>query len=238
MRKDGFIVHGLINFCLIAILGVIFIACGLSFGENVITASKSYNGVIYAGNETSNKVSLMINVYWGTEYLSDMLDSLKKHNAKATFFVGGTWVQENPELLSRIYKEGHEIGNHGTNHKEHARLSYEQNKIEIQNCHTAVQRVLGIDMDLFMPPGGSYGSKTVESASELGYKTILWTRDTIDWKDQREDIIFSRATNKVQSGDLILMHPTNATRNVLDEIIESIKNQGFELTTVSETLKD
>lgn len=237
-ERRSVVVSLLTNICLVAVIVITFFACGLVKTEVAVTVFKSYNGVIYAGNETSGKVGIMINVYWGTEYLEDMLKTLEENNAKATFFVGGTWVQENPELLDKIYKAGHEIGSHGTHHKEHGKLSYDANKKEIQDCHDSVLRVLNINMDLFAPPGGSYNSNTVKSASDLGYKTILWTKDTIDWRDQDEELIYSRATENIQSGDLILMHPTNATRNVLDKVLKYINGKKLTLDTVSNTIKE
>ena len=220
------------------VIVITFFACGIVENDFAVTAFKSYNGVIYAGNETANKVGIMINVYWGTEYLEDMLNTLDKYNAKATFFVGGTWAKENPELLSEIKKRGHEIGNHGTNHKEHGKISYNLNKTEIKSCHDAVLRLTNINMNLFAPPGGSYNQDTVKCATELGYKTILWTKDTIDWRDQNEELIYQRATDNVQSGDLILMHPTKATKNVLERVVTTINSKKLALDTVSNTIKE
>ncbi len=94
-------------------------------------------------------------------------------------------------------------------------------------------------MNLFAPPSGSYNKKTVEMANELGYKTIMWTegRDTIDWRDKDSEVIYSRAIKNCKGGDFVLMHPTEATKNALDRIIKTLKQQGFELCTVSENLQ-
>ena len=113
------------------------------YKNNVIQTSNSeYNGTIYGGDKKSNKLSLMINVYWGNEYVEEFLKILKKYNIKTTFFVGGSWANQNSELLKKIYDDGHEIGNHGYNHKEHGKCSYEKNYDEISKCHTAVKNIL------------------------------------------------------------------------------------------------
>lgn len=237
-NEHKLIFHIAINICLIAIVFVTIVACGFLTNSATITAFKSYNGVIYAGNENSNKVALMINVYWGTEYLSEMLDILDEYDAKCTFFVGKTWVKTYPAMCRLIYERGHEIGNHGSNHKEHARLSYEENVKEIQECQDAVYEVTGVTMNLFAPPGGSYSQTTVKAASDLSYKTILWTHDTIDWRDRDEDLIFERATSEMTGGDLILMHPTEATKNALKRILEYINSKNLVPDTVSNTIKD
>lgn len=239
LDKKGFwILHGLVNLCLVVIVLVVVAGCGFFKSTAAITASKTYRGVIYAGNENSNKVALMINVYWGTEYLLDILDILDECDVKCTFFVGKTWAEEFPSMLRKIYENGHEIGNHGSNHKEHAKLSYKDNASEINGCHDIVFKITGVEMNLFAPPGGSYSNDTVKCASDLGYKTILWTRDTIDWRDHDEELIYQRAVADCASGDLILMHPTEATKNALKRIIETIKSKNLMLDTVTNTIKD
>ncbi len=237
MQKRNVVIHLLTSLCLCFIVALVVVSCGIFNGE-VVAVSKSYRGVIYAGNESSGKVALMINVYWGTEYLESMLQILKEEDAKCTFFVGETWVKENPEMLAKIYNDGHEIGNHGSTHADHKKLSYSQNVKEIEACHDIVAKVTGVKMNLFAPPGGSYSAETVKAAEDLGYKTILWTHDTIDWRDKDADLIFSRATSELQSGDLILMHPTEATRDALKRIILAVKSKKLCLDTVSNTIKD
>ena len=178
----------------------------------------------------------MINVYSGNEYLIDMLNTLKEMNVKATFFIGGVWLDKNPELFLSIVEGGHEIGNHGYFHKDHATLNYQQNQTEILSTHKLVKEYANINMNLFAPPSGSFSSTTLEAASDLGYKTIMWSKDTIDWRDQDTEKIISRATNKLANGDLILMHPTYCTAISLATIIEKIQQKGFVLSTVSQNI--
>lgn len=193
--------------------------------------------VIYNGNRESNKVSLMINVYWGTEYLDDMLDVLDSYNVKCTFFVGGKWVEKEPEMLNKIYSKGHEIANHGYLHKDQEYLDYDGNFDEININHQLVKQELGIDMNLFAPPSGSFCNATLKASNDLGYKTIMWSKDTIDWRDHDADLIFSRATKNVTGGELILMHPTDCTLRALPLILEYYKMTGLSEVIVSECLK-
>ncbi|MBP3431830.1 MAG: polysaccharide deacetylase family protein [Clostridia bacterium] len=226
--------------CNILIVAMLTIVSGTAvYGLNYVTSSTLYNGVYYSGNENSKKVSLMINVYWGTEYLDEMLDILAENDVKTTFFVGGTWAVKESDMLRKIFDSGHEIGNHGYYHKDQGTLSTSKNHEEIYNTHKLVKELIGVDMNLFAPPSGSYNTKTVEVATELGYKTIMWTegRDTIDWRDKDSEIIYQRAIKNCKGGDFVLMHPTEATKNALDRIIKAIREQGFELCTVSENLE-
>lgn len=241
MKKSKiFVFNGkkaLVN-CLIVLM-LTAISLVAVYGVNFVQSSTIINGVYYRGDEKANKVTLMINVYWGTEYIDDMLETLKAHDVKTTFFVGGTWAVKESETLKKIYDAGHEIGNHGYYHENQATISAKKNYEEILNTHNLVKQILGIEMNLFAPPSGSYSKKTVEIASELGYKTVMWSdgRDTVDWryKNNPQEVL-KRALKNLKSGDFILMHPTQATRDVLDEIITQIQAKGFTLTTVSDNI--
>lgn len=231
---EKFIIHGVSNFI---IFGMLIIMLGLVFSNNLQTVlGTNTNAAIYNGNRNSNKVSLMINVYWGTEYLTEMLNVLNAYNVKTTFFVGGQWVEKEPEMLKQIVKNGHEIGNHGYFHRNHDKLSYSQNKEEISVCHTLVKNLTGINMTLFAPPSGAFNNTTLDVAAELNYKTIMWSKDTIDWRDKDDQLVLARATKNVVGGDLILMHPTSHTLNALPNILENLKNNNLVATTVSEVI--
>ena len=193
--------------------------------------------VIYNGNRDSNKVSLMFNVYWGTEYIMDILDVLNEYDVKSTFFVGGTWVEKEPDILNEIIKNGHEIGNHGYFHKDQEYLNYDQNYDEIAITHKLVFVNHNYEMNLFAPPSGSFNKATLESAENLGYKTIMWSKDTIDWRDKDSNLIFNRATNNIKGGDLVLAHPTECTLKALPLILQYYKINNITATTVSECLK-
>lgn len=191
----------------------------------------------YKGNTARGEVALMINVYWGTEYLDDMLKVLENHNAKATFFVGGSWASKNSEYLNKMISAGHEIGNHGYFHKDHAKLNYAQNESEIKSNNVLVNGLTGYKMTLFAPPSGSFNDTTLKVAADLGMQTIMWSRDTIDWRDKDSSIVFSRATNKVAAGDMILMHPTAHTLAALGDILTFYENNSLTPVTVSQIIK-
>jgi len=214
---------------------VLFVLCASIFLPQSSFPVSTVGLPIYKGT-SKDKVSLMINVYWGTEYIEPMLDVLDSYEIKTTFFLGGSWVERNHNEAREIVRRGHEVGNHGYFHKDHKALSRQANKNEILNCHKIVKSVLGVDMQLFAPPSGSFSADTLDIAEEIGYNTIMWSLDTIDWRDKDVSLIIKRATEKASGGDLILMHPTKETLEALPNIIDKLQVKGLTVTKVSEIL--
>ncbi len=204
------------------------------------TAVPIYGGsrvnAIYNGNREKNNVSLMFNVYENAEIVNSIIDTLNIYGAKCTFFVGGCWADDNEQTLKRIVNEGHEIANHGYFHKDHKKLNYEQNKQEIVNTTTIVNALCDADIKLFAPPSGSYSDITLEACYDLDLKLVMWSKDTIDWRDKDETLVFKRATNDLANGDLVLMHPKEHTLKALPNILDYCVNAGFSLVTVSENI--
>ena len=218
---------------------IILMLCTLSFlaVNNAQTLNvQADTRVIYAGDTSKNNVSFMINVYQGEEYVEHILDILDIYKVKTTFFIGGSWAVKNVDLVKEIYTRGHELGNHGFYHKDQDSLDFDANLQEIKMCHEVVSKNLGIEMNLFAPPSGAYNTTTVDAATSLDYKTIMWTHDTIDWRDQNADLIYNRATKNLSNGELVLMQPTKKTVEAITNIISTAINNGFYPTTVSNCL--
>lgn len=230
-KKQPFSVSVITNLLILAMLVLISVLT-LNFESQYVFGFKS-DQVIYNGNKNSNNVTLMINVYWGNEFIEPMLGVFESYDVITTFFVGGSWAEKYPELLQKIHEQGHEIGNHGYFHKDHNKLSYDQNYEEINVTHKVVKSTLNYDMNLFAPPSGAYNKTTLTAANELGYKTIMWSKDTIDWRDKDENLVFTRATKNVAGGDLILMHPTAHTLQALPKILDYYKANNLTACNVS-----
>ena len=188
----------------------------------------------YSGN---SGVSLMFNVYENSEAVEAILDILDRYGVKASFFLGGVWAVNNEDLVLRMKNSGHDIGNHGYLHKLPTSVGQEMTEEEILRTDAILTDILGEKPFLYAPPSGDHDQSTVEIAHSLGYKTILWSADTIDWRDRDETLILKRAVTKIMDGGFLLMHPTDATVKALPMIIESYAQMGFEIRTVSENLK-
>lgn len=225
----------IVSNCVLAIVILAIVAISIQ-GSVSFAFSQDKHQPIYRGSSASNIVSLMINVYWGTEYVVPMLDTLDKYNAKVTFFVGGSWAAGNIEIVKEILNRGHELGNHGYFHKDQGKLSYQANYDEINTCTQLILTNTNYQMKLFAPPSGDFSQNTLQSAYQLGYKTIMWSRDTVDWRDKDSTTVYNRATKNISGGELILMHPTLHTSNALEKILKYYKEHNFVVDTVSNNI--
>ena len=216
---------------LVLIVGAV---CFFPFG--ISTAGTVSERVYYSGDKESGRVSLMFNVYGGAEHIPAILDALEDFGVKATFFIGGCWADDHTATLREIASRGHEFGNHGYFHKEQDKLSLAANREEIARCGALVKALTGTEPSLFAPPSGAYSENTVRAAESLGYRVVLWSKDTIDWRDHDATIIYTRATEGIEGGDLVLMHPSKETAQALPSVLAFYRERGLTQSAVSKTL--
>ncbi|WP_285717425.1 polysaccharide deacetylase family protein [Pelosinus sp. IPA-1] len=192
---------------------------------------------IFHGNAAEPKVAFACNVFWGEEFLPTMLNTLDENNIKITFFIGGSWGKRFPSLVTELANHGHELGNHTYSHPHPNALSKEKNKEQIVRTEDLVKELTTIKTTLYAPPYGEYNDTVLYAANELGYTTIMWSIDTIDWQRPPTEIIISRVMKKLHNGAIILIHPTEVTAKALPELIQQIKNKGYQISTVSDIIK-
>ncbi len=193
---------------------------------------------IYKGHPDKPMVSFIINVAWGNEYLGPILETLKKNNVHASFFLEGRWVKENPELAKMIVEAGHEVGNHSYTHPNMKEISSAKIREEIVKTNEVIKATTGEEVVWLAPPSGSYREEVVKIASEYKLGTLMWSVDTIDWQKPTPEQLINRVMGKVHKGAMILMHPTDSTAKALDELIKRIKLEKYEINTVSELLSE
>lgn len=221
----------------IVLCAVIVTTCLIGFiGGDAAQVSSDGENLYYRAEKSPCGVSLMFNVYQNTDNVYEILDILDASGAKATFFLGGCWADDNVDCVREIYARGHEVGSHGYFHKDHSKMNYEQNLAEIRPSVKLLNAVLNTQIALFAPPSGAFCDATVSASSSLGLKTIMWSRDTIDWRDDDRRLIISRATKNLQNGEFILMHPMDVTVDSLPDILKYIGENGLSAVTVSRNL--
>ncbi|MUK89866.1 polysaccharide deacetylase family protein [Ornithinibacillus sp. L9] len=193
---------------------------------------------IYRGHPEKQMVSFLINVSWGEKYIPDILNILKKNNVKATFFIEGKWAKENIDYVKMINEQGHTIGNHAYNHPDMSRLSEQAIVEQVTKTNEVLNGITGEEPKWFAPPSGSYSDLVVKKIDQIGMETILWTVDTIDWKNPSVSVMMNRVMGKIHPGATILMHPTESVVNALPNMIADIKGNGYKIGTIDQLLDE
>ena len=170
-----------------------------------------------------------------SKYTNKILDVLKKYDACGTFFLIGNKVDFYGDVLKRMLLEGSEIGNHSYDHKLLTRLSKSDFQKEISKTQDAIKKVTGFTPTLFRPTYGGY-TNILKSYTDL--KFVLWDVDSRDWQVKTKDKIIKNILPNVKSGSIILMHDNHEySLNALEDVLKSLKNQGYKFVTVSELLE-
>jgi len=192
---------------------------------------------IYRGHPDKMMVALMINVSWGEEHIPNILETLKKENVKATFFIEGKWANKHKDLVEMIHEQNHLIGNHAYDHPDMNQLSDAEIKEQLVVTNDILEAIIDKSPRYFAPPSGSFNDTVVHHADQLNMETLLWTVDTIDWQDPSVSVMMKRVNDNIHPGATILMHPTESVRDGLEDIISSLKESNYKIGTV-ETLLD
>lgn len=223
---------------LILCCSVICFACSLSVVESVVNASNQNRLLpIYSVETNTRKIAITFDAAWSAKDTDLLIDILDKHNAKATFFVVGDWVDKNPDAVQKLYEKGHEIGNHSDKHPSYSELSREEIRTDLSECNKKIDAITHTETKLCRAPSGDYDNKSIEVCESMGMKMIQWDVDSLDWKKLSVDEMYSRVTEKVQKGSILLFHNgVENTPEALDKILTKLKTDGYEFVTVSELI--
>ena len=165
---------------------------------------------------------------------SGLLELLRTLDVRVTFFVTGRWAQRHPDLLRQMADAGHEIGNHGLSHAHPKQLTQSELTAHIVDNQEILDRLTGgRAVKLYAPPYGEWDARIVSRARELGYQTVLWTVDTIDWQDPTPETIVRRVEQKLAAGHIVLMHPRPNTLEALPDLVRA-GQKGLRLVPVGE----
>jgi peptidoglycan/xylan/chitin deacetylase (PgdA/CDA1 family) len=166
-----------------------------------------------------------------------LLKILAAHHAKATFFVLGSMVEENPGMLRREVAAGHEIGNHTWNHPQLTIMSSDRIRKQIKSTNDIIRKVAGVKPRLLRPPYGATSRRVSRVARSFGLTQITWSVDPQDWKETTAGPVVKRIKGQTQNGDIVLSHDIRpSTVRAMPRILTSLERRGFTFVTVSELL--
>jgi polysaccharide deacetylase family sporulation protein PdaB len=176
-------------------------------------------------------------------YTPQILDVLKQYQAKATFFVVGSRVKDQPDLVKREILEGHELANHTYNHSNFRGLTEEEIRKELRKTKQIIVELTKFSPKLFRPPGGYYNETIINVANQEGYTVVMWSwhQETLDWKQPGVRNIVKKVLSNARNGDIVLFHDYGGDRRqtieALKQILPELKKRGYKFVTVSELLK-
>lgn len=194
---------------------------------------------VYSVQTTEKKIALSFDCAWGAEDFDSMMETLDKHNVKATFFMTGGFVSDNPEYVKTLVEKGHELGNHSEHHYDMATITAGEMKTEIMDVHKKVKELTGKDMKVFRPPYGSYNNELIDTVYGCDYYPIQWDVDSLDWKNYGMQNIIDTVCNhkRLDCGSIILCHlGAKYTSQALDEMLTKLQDMGYEIVPVSKLI--
>lgn len=222
---------------------------GLSFQEegktpvgNATFEELAKYDAFYAEQTEEKHIYLTFDVGYENGNTASILDTLKKHNVSATFFVVGTYIESDPELVKRMAEEGHIVGNHTWHHPDMSQIAaLDTFKKELVDVEDAYREVTGEEMTKFYrPPQGKYSESNLQMAQELGYKTFFWSLAYVDWYDDNQpsrEEAFEKLLGRIHPGAIVLLHSTSDTNAlILDELIQKWEEMGYTIRSLTELL--
>lgn len=197
------------------------------------------NAIVYKGNSRLKWVALTFDDGPDHYYTPRILDILQAKGVHATFFIVGKEAQRFPDMVRRMEREGHVIGNHTWDHPKLWKLTNKQVTQEISSTQNEIQRITGHRSSLFRPPYGGVTPEEVAFIHNQGYGIIDWSVDTLDWKGTAAPKILKIVKKEVSPGSIILEHSLggrpgelNGTLQALPQIIDHLRAQGYQFVTV------
>lgn len=218
---------------------------GLSFqkdgetpiGNASVEELKKYNSY-YCGSKDKKVIYLTFDAGYENGYMPDILDVLKKEKVPAAFFVVGTYIKENPDLIKRMEKEGHIVGNHTMSHPDMSAIADDGAfKKELDQVEALYKETTGKKMKKFYrPPQGKFSFYNLEQADKLGYTTVFWSLAYVDWyvdqQPTREEAL-QKLMPRTHNGAVILLHSTSKTNaQILQELITKWKEEGYQFKSL------
>ncbi|TMV51009.1 polysaccharide deacetylase family protein [Paenibacillus mesophilus] len=176
-------------------------------------------------------------------FTPQVLDILKAHGVKATFFVLGKKAEAHPAIVKRMIREGHVVGNHSYRHPLFTKITVDQFAQEVEQTEEVLNRLIGYRPKLVRPPYGEIDEEQLQWANSRGYVIVNWNVDSQDWKSLGEHQVSGNILGHTKAGAIVLQHSAggdsqdlSGTVKALPGIIAKLREQGYGLVTVSELL--
>lgn len=207
-------------------------------GEKYSTIISNHNAY-YVGDTNDNNIYLTFDTGYDDGNVEKILDILKEKNVMACFFTTGHFMKSRPDLILRMYNEGHIVGNHTYNHPKLTNLNLVETEEELLKVEKLYSEITNQEMKKYMrPPEGLISEESLTNTDKLGYKTILWSLAFKDWEKNvfhGNDYSYHKVINNIHNGAIILLH--TVSKDNLDDlpmIIDGLTNQGYQFSSLDD----
>lgn len=200
--------------------------------------STGYKAVCYDTKAAEKVIYLTFDCGWENGYTDDVLDTLKEKKVPAAFFCTLVHIKKSPEIIARMIKEGHVVGNHSAKHPNFAEIDRQRMADEILECDNYLRENFGYTSSFFRFPEGCYTENALELVHSMGFTSVFWSSAYADWdvsKTKGKDYAFETVTSRLHPGAILLLHsvsPDNAA--ALGDIIDWARQNGYEFKALTE----
>jgi len=194
----------------------------------------------YLGDTSKKVIYLTFDAGYENGHTEAILDALKKHDVKATFFLVGNYIKSCPELVNRMVEEGHTVANHTYSHPDMSAISSKEGfRKELEKLEGLFRETTGKEMTkYYRPPQGKFSRSNLQMAKELGYKTFFWSLAYVDWFNDRQptkEEAFKKLLGRIHPGAIVLLHSTSKTNaEIMDELLTRWKEMGYSFGVLQE----
>ena len=220
---------------------------GLSFrqegaapiGNAGVDQLKRYDAA-YIGDTSQKVLYLTFDAGYENGCTEKILDTLKKHQVSAAFFLVGNYIQRNADLVRRMVEEGHTVGNHTMHHYDMSKISDKETFAkELRDLEALYKETTGQELPkYYRPPQGIYSEENLKMAQELGYKTVFWSLAYVDWNNDAQPTAgeaFAKLLPRTHSGAVVLLHSTSKTNaEILGKLLTKWEEEGYHFGTLDE----
>ena len=194
----------------------------------------------YLGDTREKVLYLTFDAGYENGCTEQVLDTLKKHQVRAAFFLVGNYIERNADLVRRMVEEGHIVGNHTMHHYDMSKLSQKETfSKELTDLEDLFRQTTGKELPKFYrPPQGVYSQDNLKMAKELGYKTVFWSLAYVDWLNDKQptrEEAFRKLLPRTHNGAVVLLHSTSKTNaEILDDLLTQWENLGYRFGSLEE----
>ena len=224
---------------------------GLSFrqegaapiGNAGVDQLKKYDAA-YIGDTTQKVLYLTFDAGYENGCTEKILDTLKKHEVTAAFFLVGNYIEKNADLVRRMVEEGHIVGNHTMHHYDMSKLEDSAAfQKELTDLEALFRSITGKELPkYYRPPQGTYSQKNLQLAKSMGYKTLFWSLAYVDWQNDAQpsrETAFEKLLPRTHNGAVVLLHSTSQTNaEILDELLTQWENEGYVFKSIDALFRE